>query len=81
MAINTPGLWPDWLDKDAIADIDRARQAAGLTRRQLAHQAGLAHPVVAGVLDGWTSPTLEQIRRLCAALNIPVPARYSWIRT
>ncbi len=79
--VHTPSLWPDWLDNDAVATIDKARHAAGLTCHQLATQAGIGYGTVADILRGRRHPTLEQVRRLCAVLGIDVPARYSWIRT
>ncbi len=79
--VHTPSLWPGWLDDDAINTIDKARHAAGLTHYQLADKAGLGYGTVAGILTGRQHPTLEQVRRLCTALGIDVPARYSWIRT
>ncbi len=80
MGVHTARLWPTWLDDDAVAGIDRARQAAGLTYHQLATRAGLGRDTVMGILDGTRQPTLEQVRRLCQALNVDVPARYIWIR-
>lgn len=68
-------------DADTIATIDRARHAAKLSHhRQLADLAGLGRRTVDRILDDGRPPTLEQMRRLCAALRIDVPASYSWIR-
>lgn len=67
-------------DADTIATVDRARHAAGLSHHQLADLAGLGRGTVDRILHDGRPPTLEQMRRLCAALGIDVPARYAWIR-
>ncbi len=78
--VHTPALWPTWLDDDAINTISQAMHAAGLNHHQVAEKAGLGRTAVASILAGTCTPTLEQVRRLCAAVDIPIPARYSWFR-
>ena len=42
----------------------------GKTQRQLAYQIGIPESRLSEILNGWRSPTTEQIRRLEAALNL-----------
>ncbi len=54
--------------------IDRARRAAGWTTRQLAQRAGITTSAVGRILNNSRQPSPEQVERLCAALDIDLPA-------
>lgn len=78
-AVHDPDLWPNLLPDDAVTLIDRARRAAGLTCDQLAERAGISPRAVKTALSGHRNPSLEQLRRMCTALGIVLPAEYAWI--
>lgn len=52
----------------------RAREAAGLTQRELARRAGTAQSVVARIEQGDTSPTWETLQRLIGSCGFELVA-------
>lgn len=62
---------------DTALTLRRARQAAGLTQRDLARRAGVAQPAVARIEAGGVVPrvdTLEKLLRVCGH-NLQVAKR------
>lgn len=50
--------------------IRAARQSAGLTQRELAERAGMSSQQLSHYETGLTEPTLANLRRIAAALEI-----------
>ena len=50
----------------------KAREAAGLTREQLAVQVGRSYPMLAQYESGVKQPSLEALTRIASALDRPV---------
>ncbi len=61
--------------------IDKARRNAGWTTVELATLAGVGRNHTAAICRGDRTATVEQARRLCAALGVAVPAEYASIGT
>jgi transcriptional regulator with XRE-family HTH domain len=60
---------------DAFARLlTEAREAAGLSRRELAEQTGLSYPYVSQLETGYRGPSPEAMQRLTDVLGIPVEA-------
>jgi transcriptional regulator with XRE-family HTH domain len=60
---------------DALAALlTRAREGAGLTRRDLAERAGLSYPYVSQLETGYRGPSPEAMQRLTEVLGVPVEA-------
>ena len=55
---------------DFAAELERARQSAGISLRELASRAGTSHPYVIKVLRGEIWPSLDQAERLAAAVGL-----------
>lgn len=52
-----------------IGSIVEARQAAGLSQRQLADLCGVKQPIIARMEKGGTSPQLDTVLKVLAALG------------
>ena len=50
----------------------RAREAAGLTREQLAVEVGRSYPMLAQYESGIKQPSLEALTRIAEALDRPI---------
>lgn len=53
-----------------LAEIDRVREEAGISRTEFAARAGFTSPSLSRIMNGKVSPTLETVTRLCDALNV-----------
>ena len=59
----------DALRLPLIGSIVEARQAAGLSQRQLADLCGVKQPIIARLEKGSTSPQLDTVLKVLAALG------------
>ena len=50
--------------------LTKARIETGLSQRELAHKAGVAHSTVARIESGRTDPGFEMVRRILAAVGL-----------
>lgn len=58
---------------DAFGDeLERARQALGLSLRDAAERLGIKHPSLAQLEAGQANPTLDRIDRIAEALGLEV---------
>lgn len=51
-------------------ELRRARQAAGLTQEQLAHEAQIDRTYISQLEHDKKSPTIDMLFRICAALHV-----------
>lgn len=54
----------------------RLRRQAGLTQFQLAVKAGVSDKCIARIERGQSNPTVETVKRLAAALGVPMSALF-----
>ena len=54
--------------------LTRAREDAGLTRRELAERTGLSYPYVSQLETGYRGPSADAMQRLTEVLGVPVDA-------
>lgn len=55
-----------------MEQLKRIRKASGLTQMRLAEKSGVAQSFISDVEAGRAEPTLRTLRRLAAALGMPV---------
>lgn len=54
------------------ANLKRLREATGISQESLAHHIGMSRRYLSGIERGEANPTLDQILRLAAGLDIEV---------
>ena len=54
--------------------LTRAREDAGVTRRELAERTGLSYPYISQLETGYRGPSPEAMQRLTEVLGVPVDA-------
>ena len=62
------------------ANVERLREARGMTQEQLGWAAGMHQTVVARVESGERQPTLRTIFKLAAGLDVPPAELFAGIR-